>query len=128
VTHFEAYDLNLSAWHCWAGINQKAIEPCYETKSDLQIARELTFKLNQRRPGFSNFPYEKTDLEWIAEEFYTGVLKALDLKDWRQLMGKTKKLTESYIESRQYILNGKNNSKSIQRKLKPMVFLPSLVS
>lgn len=102
VTYFEAYDLNLSAWHYWIGINQKAIEPCYEAKSDLQIARELTFRLNQRRPGFSNFPYEKTDLEWIGEEFTPEVLAALELKDWRQLLEQPKKLSESYIESLQY--------------------------
>lgn len=56
ATFFEDYDLNYSYWHHWVAINQPAIPPYYEAKSDLEIARLLTQELNKRRPGFSSFP------------------------------------------------------------------------
>jgi anaerobic selenocysteine-containing dehydrogenase len=68
ATHFEEEDLNVGYWHYWLSINQKAIEPYYEAKSDLQIARDLTRKLNELSPGFSNFPAEKEPIDWIKEE------------------------------------------------------------
>src|SRR5699024_10995077 len=55
ATQFEEEDLNLGYRHYYLSLNQKAIPPYYEAKSDLEIARELTKKLNDLSPGYSNF-------------------------------------------------------------------------
>ncbi len=68
ASHFEEEDLHVSWWHHWLSLNQKAIAPYFEAKSDLQIARDLTKKLNELVPHFSNFPWEKEALDWIEEE------------------------------------------------------------
>ncbi|NMA68486.1 MAG: molybdopterin-dependent oxidoreductase [Desulfitobacterium sp.] len=92
ATFFEDYDLNYSYWHHWIGINQPAIPPYYEAKSDLEIARLLTKELNKRRPGFSSFPAERTALDWIEGEFTPEVLARLGIKNWRELLQSPRKL------------------------------------
>ena len=82
---FEEEDVNLGYWHYWLGLNQKAIEPLYEAKSDLEIARLLTSKLNELSPGFSNFPYELTTQDWISKEFTPEVLEFYGLSHWEEL-------------------------------------------
>lgn len=86
ATHFEAMDLNVSYWHYWLSINQQAIEPYFEAKSDLEISRLLAKKLNEIQPGFSNFPYEKTDIDWIKEEITDDVKEKYSFTDWRDLL------------------------------------------
>lgn len=63
---FEDWDLNTSYWHYWLAINQKAISPYFEARSDLEIARALTRRLNQEKAGFSAFPAEKSALDSLA--------------------------------------------------------------
>lgn len=80
ASFFEEEDLHVSFWHHWLSFNQKVLPAFYEAKSDLQIARELTRKLNELRPGFSNFPVEKEPWDWIEAELPPAVrsLYALD--------------------------------------------------
>ncbi|MEQ6390483.1 molybdopterin-dependent oxidoreductase [Bacillaceae bacterium S4-13-58] len=68
MSHFEEADLNVGYWHYWLSLNEKSISPYFEAKSDLQIARELTRKLNELSPGFSTFPSDREPEEWIEME------------------------------------------------------------
>lgn len=86
TTHFESYDLNLSYWHYWLSLNQQAIPPYYESKSDLEISRLLAKKLNEIQPGFSNFPTERTEIDWIKREITDEVKEIYSLTDWTDLM------------------------------------------
>jgi len=85
TSQFEDLDINVSYWHHWAALNQKAIEPYYEAKSDLEIAQQLTRKLNELQPGFSNFPSERSAEEWIESEFTPEILELYGLSSWREL-------------------------------------------
>lgn len=89
---FEEYDLHQSYWHQWIAINQQAIPPFYEAKSDLEIARNLTKVLNELHPGFSSFPYELTALDWIAAEFTPEILERLGISDWQELLRESHQL------------------------------------
>lgn len=73
ATHFEEVDLNVSYWHHWLSINEKSIPSYFEAKSDLQIARELMKRLNERSPCFSNFPYDRNPIDWIKLELTSTV-------------------------------------------------------
>ncbi|HVJ50019.1 molybdopterin-dependent oxidoreductase [Desulfitobacterium sp.] len=68
TSFFEEEDLHVSFWHHWLSLNQKILPTFFEAKSDLQIACELTEKLNSLHPGFSNFSADKGPMEWIEEE------------------------------------------------------------
>jgi anaerobic selenocysteine-containing dehydrogenase len=85
ASHFEELDFNVGYWHRWVGINEAAIAPYFEAKSDLQIARELSAKLNELSPGFSTFPSELTPEEWIEKEFTPHVLDLFELSSWHDL-------------------------------------------
>ncbi|SDM92047.1 molybdopterin-dependent oxidoreductase [Bacillus sp. OK048] len=86
ATHFEEEDLNVGYWHYWLSFNQKAIPPYYEAKSDLQIARELTTKLNELSPGFSNFPASKEPIDWIKEELTPEIMELYSFSSFEELM------------------------------------------
>ena len=58
TTFFEEEDIVPGYWHHLVGINQKAIEPYFECKSDLEIAQLLSKTLNEKSPGFCSFPIE----------------------------------------------------------------------
>lgn len=85
-THFEEDDLNVGYWHHWLSYNQKAISPYYETKSDLQIARELTRKLNELSPGFSNFPSDKEPLDWVQDELTPEIQNLYGISSYKDLL------------------------------------------
>lgn len=85
ASHFEEFDINLGYWHRWIGINEAAIPPYYEAKSDLQIARELSTKLNELSPEFSSFPTELSAQDWIKKEFTPKVLDLFELTNWEEL-------------------------------------------
>lgn len=91
ASHFEADDLNISYWHLWLSINQRAIPPYYEAKSDLQIAQELTRKLNELSPGFSNFPAEKEPLDWIKDELSPEVKELYNINGYEDLLESPRK-------------------------------------
>lgn len=94
---FEEYDLHRSYWHQWVAINQKAIPPFYEAKSDLEIARNLTEVLNKLHPNFSSFPYHLTALAWIAAELTPEILEMLGVTQWEELLQGPRKLKTSEV-------------------------------
>ena len=107
ASHFEEIDINTSYWHYWLALNEKAIESYYEAKSDLEIARLLTRKLNDLQPGFSNFPCERTAEEWIESEFTPNVLECYGLSSWRDLAEAPAKLGFSHNPGPDFKFNTK---------------------
>ena len=86
TTNFEEWDIVPSYWHHWISINEPAISPYYESKSDLEISCLLAKRLNALRPGFSNFPYEKTIEQFIEEEFTEEIYQLLGIHHWKELL------------------------------------------
>ena len=91
TTHFEDWDINASYWHYWVGINQQAINPMYESKTDIQIAQLLSQKLNALEPGSCTFPTSGTPEEWVAKEFNPALLKLLQISDYKELLDSPRK-------------------------------------
>lgn len=92
TTNFEEWDIVPSYWHHWISINEPAIEPYYESKSDLAISCMLAKRLNELRPGFSTFPYNKSVEEFIAEEFTEEIYERLGIHGWQELLAGPKLL------------------------------------
>ncbi len=97
TTHFEAMDLHVSYWNHWLSLNQKAIEPYYESKSDLDIVRGLVQRLNQKEVGFSSFPSEWEAVDWIKQEIESDVVRErYGIQSWEQLLERPYRLRSQY--------------------------------
>lgn len=85
TTEFEDLDIYTGYFQQWLGINERAIPPQGETKSDLEIARLLTRRLNELAPGTSTFPAHLTDEEFLDRELPESLCLSIGIKNWRQL-------------------------------------------
>ncbi|MFS0783047.1 molybdopterin-dependent oxidoreductase [Bacillus sp. 1P06AnD] len=85
---FETWGVTASYWHHWISINEKAIDPLYETKSDLEIAMGLSKKMNELEPGSSTYPTDIEPKEWLAKEFSPEFLQQLGLSKWTDFFDK----------------------------------------
>ena len=85
TTEFEELDVYGGYFRHWVGLNEPAISPQGEAKSDLEIARLLTRRLNELSPGSSNFPAHRSDEEFLADEFTPAVCQKLRIQKWQDL-------------------------------------------
>jgi anaerobic selenocysteine-containing dehydrogenase len=85
TTHFEELDVVPSYWHHWIGLNEPAIAPYFDARSDLEIARMLVRAINQKCPGSSNFPIEKSPAEILDGEFKAELYNMLGITHWSEL-------------------------------------------
>jgi anaerobic selenocysteine-containing dehydrogenase len=85
TTLFEEWTVNASYWHYWVGINEQAITPMYETKSNIEIAALLSKKMNELSPGSCTFPQDIDTREWLEKEFNQGMYDYLGIKHWTDL-------------------------------------------
>ena len=67
TSHFEQYDLHVSYWNSWLSLNEPAIQPLFESKSDAMIASGVSKAMNRIRPGISSYPESQTELDWIQK-------------------------------------------------------------
>lgn len=85
TTAFETAGLNVSYWHYWLALNEPAIAPMYEAKSDLSIAMELSAKLNELEPGSCTYPTGGSWQEWVAAEFNAKFCDQFGIRGWEDL-------------------------------------------
>ncbi|MGE4424442.1 MAG: molybdopterin-dependent oxidoreductase [Pseudodesulfovibrio sp.] len=85
TTLFEEWTVNVSYWHYWLSINEQAIKPMFETKSNIEIAAALSKKMNELSPGSCTFPQDIDTREWMAKEFNQGIYDMFAISDWTDL-------------------------------------------
>lgn len=85
TTPFEDWTVNVSYWHYWLSLNEQAIQPLFETKSDIEIASALSAKLNSKQPGSCTFAENLDTKEWMAKEFNDGIYSLFGIKSWEEL-------------------------------------------
>lgn len=93
TTHYEHWDLNSSYWHYYVGINEQAIKPVGEARSDLQIAWDLSRVLNQLAPGSSAFPTSGSEKEWVFEAAGEDLCQLLGITNPEELLIGPKRAT-----------------------------------
>ena len=91
TTQYEQEDIVVSYWHYGAAVNQKAIDPIGESKSDFEIMRALAMLLNELSPGFSSFPVGRSASEWLDLEMQPQYPK-LGINEYNQLIDKYKRV------------------------------------
>ncbi len=93
TTQFEEWDVMPSYWHHWISINQPAIAPYCDCKSELQIAQLLMTTLNTMRPNTSNFPTQLSATDFIDREFNSELYEQLGITNWRELLDGPRKIS-----------------------------------
>lgn len=86
ASFFEYEDVVVSHWHYGAAVNERAIDPLGESRSDLEIMRELASILDDIRPGFSSFPTARTAAEWLDAEMNEHLYPLLGISHYRDLL------------------------------------------
>ena len=85
TTEFEELDVYGGYFRHWLGVNEPAIPPRGETKSDVEIARLLTRRLNELAPGTSTFPAHLSDEQFLDAEFTPAVCQQIGIQKWQDL-------------------------------------------
>ncbi|AET68110.1 anaerobic dehydrogenase, typically selenocysteine-containing [Desulfosporosinus orientis DSM 765] len=86
TTHYEHWDLNSSYWHYWVGVNEPAIPPVGETRSDLEIAWNVSAALNTLEPGSCTFPTHGSEKESVLKQLSPGLLRKLALNTSEEIL------------------------------------------
>ncbi|MFW6005394.1 MAG: molybdopterin-containing oxidoreductase family protein, partial [Desulfonatronovibrionaceae bacterium] len=85
TTLFEEWSVNASYWHYWLSINEQAIKPMYEAKSNTEIAAALSAKMNQLRPGSCTYSTDIDTREWMIKEFNQEIYDLFKINSWEEL-------------------------------------------
>ena len=80
TTHFEEMDIVTSFWHKEIALNEQAISPYYESRSEWRIMRELAVRLNQHSPNLCPFPIHSSEEEYLNAQFNDQVFKRYSIK------------------------------------------------
>ncbi len=91
TTLFEEWNVNVSYWHYWLSINEQAIKPMHEAKSNLQIASLLSRTMNSMQKGSCTFPEDADEQVATAKEFTSATLKQFNLTRWEDLLNGPRK-------------------------------------
>lgn len=86
TTLLEEWNISVSYWHYWLSINQPAIKPMYESKTDLEIAAALSRAMNRLAPGSCTFPQQVDSREWVGKEFNDSIYKMFGISSWEELL------------------------------------------
>ena len=85
TTPFEEWSVNVSYWHYWLSLNEQAIKPLHEAKSNIEIAAALSKRLNELSPGSCTFPVQVDTREWMEKEFNKDIHKLFGITGWQDL-------------------------------------------
>ncbi|WP_280771631.1 molybdopterin-dependent oxidoreductase [Salipaludibacillus daqingensis] len=85
TTPFETPGVNVSYWHYWMTLNEQAIKPLHESKSDVEIAMGLSEKMNELEPGSCTYPTSGDLNEWVGKEFNETILEQFGMNTWEEI-------------------------------------------
>lgn len=87
TTHFEEMDIIVSFWHQAIALNEQAIAPYYESRSEWNIMRELAVRVNQHSSHLCSFPIHSSEEEYLDEQFNDIVHNRYSIKSISDLRG-----------------------------------------
>lgn len=108
TTHFEETDIIISNWHGEIALNEKAISPFYESRSEWHIITELAKELSEHFPVTSSFPIYSTEEEYLISQFNEQVCDRYSITSLYEL----KERLNSFTLSELLELNQQNKIKS----------------
>ncbi|GAB6126059.1 molybdopterin-dependent oxidoreductase [Humidesulfovibrio idahonensis] len=82
---FEEWTVNVSYWHYWLSINEQAVKPLFESKSNIEIAAALSKRMNELEAGSCTYPTELDTKEWMEKEFNKKIYDLFGIESWEEL-------------------------------------------
>lgn len=99
TSHFEETDIVISNWHGEIALNEKAISPFYESRSEWNIITGLAKKLNEHFSFACTFPIHSTEEEYLNAQFNDHVFAHYSVKNLYDLKEKLNSTTLSNINA-----------------------------
>lgn len=115
TTQFEEWQVDVSYWHYWLAINEQAIEPLYESKSNTEISAMLSKRMNELEPGSCTFPQDLTPKECMIRQFNDTIHEEFGISSWKDLLDgpvKSKRNPVAWADGRFETPSGKYEFKS----------------
>lgn len=88
TSHFEEEDIATSYWHRGLALNEKAIEPYYESRSDLKIMQMIARKVDDRFHHPSTFPQHDSNEDYLRKQWTPAATKAFGIEDYDDAKGR----------------------------------------
>lgn len=79
TTHFEEMDVISGTWHKDIALNEPAIKPFHESRSEWEIMKELALRLKEF--GLCSFPVHSSEEEYLNAQFNDAVYKQYYVKN-----------------------------------------------
>ena len=114
TTHFEELDIIVNWWHREIALNEKALSPYYESRSEWWIMTELAKRLNEQLPSLCTFPIYSSEEEYLNAQFNNQVLQRYSIRSLSDL--KERRMTGALSDTR---VNQRHTNKA--KDLKPML-------
>lgn len=126
TTFFEEMDVVPSYWHHWIALNEQAINPLYEARSDLEIAKSISQKLNSLRPGSCSFLDGASEEYYLEKEFSPETYNVLGINHWTSLKSGPVKVKIPYVSWENKIFETPSGKFEFYSKEAEKVGLPPL--
>ena len=97
TTHFEEMDIVVSWWHKEIALNEKALSPYYESRSEWWIMTELAKRLNQQLPSICTFPIYSSEEEYLNAQFNNEVFHRYSIRNISDL--KERRMTGAFPDT-----------------------------
>ncbi|MBM4765348.1 molybdopterin-dependent oxidoreductase [Bacillus sp. B15-48] len=88
TTFFEEMDIVLSPWHDAIALNEKAVSPFYECRSEWRIMTDLTKKLQSYSKEVCSFPIYANEEQYLNAQFNEQVEERYSIKNIQDLREK----------------------------------------
>lgn len=89
TTHFEEMDIVTGYWHKEIALNEQAIPPYYNSKSEWSMMKILAEKLTEYNPDLCSFPIHCSEEEYLNAQFNDQVFDRYYIKNIADLKNKT---------------------------------------
>ena len=89
TSHFEEMDVVISWYHNEVALNEKAIPPYYESRSEWAIMQELAKRLNDYSPSISSFPMYSSEEDYLNSTFNEKVYDIFHIRSIADLKAGT---------------------------------------
>lgn len=80
TTHFEELDIVANHWHKGIALNENAVSPYFECRSEWTIMKDLALRLNKDVPGTCSFPIHSSEEEYLDSQFNDTVFKLYGIR------------------------------------------------
>jgi anaerobic selenocysteine-containing dehydrogenase len=89
TTLFEQLDIVVNCWHKEVTLNEKAIPPFHESRSEWMIMKELAERLNEYDTELSSFPIHSSEEEYLNAQFNDSVSERYNINSLGELKERT---------------------------------------